>query len=77
MYYFLQSTNDIMTSFGECLGGLISVVATNITITISISENCRVRKVLGKQDCEVKGNSYTFNLKDLSAEEVYYDAFYC
>jgi len=36
LYYFLEATDDIPTAFADCLGGLLSVVAQNITLELEM-----------------------------------------
>jgi hypothetical protein len=32
VYYFLETTEQVATAFGDCLGGLVSVVAQNVQV---------------------------------------------
>eukprot|EP01060_Flectonema_neradi_P021561 TRINITY_DN2928_c0_g1_i1.p1 TRINITY_DN2928_c0_g1~~TRINITY_DN2928_c0_g1_i1.p1 ORF type:complete len:385 (+),score=85.26 TRINITY_DN2928_c0_g1_i1:126-1157(+) len=67
-YYYLSNINDIGPAFAECLGGLTSTVATNITVTITCREGVTITKVLGKGGLK-NSKTAVFSLKDLFSEE--------
>jgi hypothetical protein len=52
LYYFLKNADEIPVSFANCLGGLLSVVAQNIKLTIEINEeeilNYEIEKLISK-----------------------------
>ena len=64
-YYFIESNDNVSSAFGDCLGGLMSVAAQNITITIS-GENI---KVLYDTVVTKSTGTYEINLGDMFAEE--------
>jgi len=35
-YYFVETDSDVASAFGDCLGGILSVVAQNAVLTISV-----------------------------------------
>eukprot|EP01116_Phalansterium_solitarium_P016082 TRINITY_DN3649_c0_g2_i2.p1 TRINITY_DN3649_c0_g2~~TRINITY_DN3649_c0_g2_i2.p1 ORF type:complete len:543 (-),score=163.46 TRINITY_DN3649_c0_g2_i2:386-1951(-) len=47
LYYFLQDEEKIAESFADCLGGLVSVVAQNIKLTIKPLSGVRIAGLLG------------------------------
>lgn len=53
-YYYIKGTDDIPTSFADCLGGLVSVTAQNATLTLetatppSAGPRDEISKVLGQ-----------------------------
>jgi len=47
MYYYIAKEDDISVSFGDALGGLLSVAAQNIEITITPINGTKIIKVLG------------------------------
>eukprot|EP00026_Physarum_polycephalum_P006277 Phypoly_transcript_06319.p1 GENE.Phypoly_transcript_06319~~Phypoly_transcript_06319.p1 ORF type:complete len:536 (+),score=103.31 Phypoly_transcript_06319:136-1743(+) len=71
LYYFIETLDDIPRSFGDCLGGLLSVAAQNITLRIEgvngISLKGLISKVKGAE--EVKGPVVEINLGDIYSEE--------
>jgi hypothetical protein len=38
-YYFIENIDMIPTTFGKCIGGLLSIVAQNVTISLNINTN--------------------------------------
>jgi len=48
-YYFIQKEADIDTSFGDCLGGLISVACQKMILTIEPLSGVTIKKVLGSK----------------------------
>jgi len=46
-YYFIEKEADIDTSFGDCLGGLISVSCQKMILTIEPLSGVTIKKVLG------------------------------
>ena len=65
-YYFIESNDNVSSAFGDCLGGLMSVAAQNITVTIS-GENI---KVLCDNVVTKSSGTYEINLGDMFAEEI-------
>jgi hypothetical protein len=71
IYYFIQNNDNIPEAFADCLGGLLSVAAQNISIKIEAPENVQIKKVLTKLNLkEVKaGKSYEVQIGDIQSEE--------
>jgi len=71
IYYFLEKKDDIPKSFADCLGGLLSVVSQNITLTIEMKNDCKIEKSLSSfKTKEVeKYKKLEINLGDLLSEE--------
>jgi hypothetical protein len=44
-FYFVEGVDDLRGSFGDCLGGLLSVVAQNITVTLEGVNGTIIQKV--------------------------------
>ena len=75
-YYFVDGEDNVSSAFGDCLGGLMSVAAQNIKLTINVGKSDEE----GKIEFEVKhpsakvdaGNplAKTLQLGDVFAEEV-------
>jgi len=47
MYYYIEGSSDIGPSFADCLGGVLSVYAQEISLVIEPANNCKIIKVLG------------------------------
>jgi len=47
MYYYIEGSKDIGPSFADCLGGVLSVYAQDISLSIEPTDNCKIIKVLG------------------------------
>jgi len=69
MYYFIEDENNIASSFADCLGGLQSVVAQNIRLTIEPQPGCTVQKVFTKYDHQVTPSASWVQIPDLYSEE--------
>ena len=44
-YYYVEGVDDIRNAFGDCLGGVLSVVAQNIELTIEAVNGAKISKV--------------------------------
>jgi secreted protein with Ig-like and vWFA domain len=44
-FYFVEGVDDLRGSFGDCLGGLLSVVAQNILVTLEGVNGATIKKV--------------------------------
>ncbi len=69
-YYFMKNTDSVPPAFADCLGGLMSVIAQNIKLTITASEGVTINKV----NCafpitEDAPHSFTIAIGDLFSEE--------
>jgi hypothetical protein len=73
-YYFVEKDADVASAFGDCLGGILSVVAQNATLTISIRPEAEmlgvtVIKVHNDGASLGEDGTYKVNLGDFYAEE--------
>lgn len=72
MYYFVETVDQIPLSFADCIGGLQSVVAQNLKLTVEGISNSVIVKVLSnayKTTGPLPGTSLTVALGDLYSEE--------
>jgi len=49
LYYFIEKEADIGTAFGDCLGGLISMVCQKMILTIEPAPGVTIKRVLGSK----------------------------
>jgi len=69
-YYFLQNNDDIRSAFGDCLGGVLSVVAQNLVLEVQAQGDARIRKVHHPSvECLEEGRRYAIRFNDLYGEE--------
>jgi uncharacterized protein YegL len=68
-YYYIQSVDDISTSFADCLGGLVSVVAQNATLLVEGVNGTRIDKVLGHYKVIQMTSSTVIDLGDLYSQD--------
>jgi len=73
-YYFVDKDSDVSSAFGDALGGVLSVVAQNTTITVRVSEEALALGVTildVKHDKAVKqaDGSFVVPVGDFYAEE--------
>lgn len=67
----MENPVDIPTSFADALGGLLSVVAQNIVLTIVSKQQGLVKKVITKFPVEQKDSvTWCIKIPDLFADEV-------
>jgi hypothetical protein len=60
LYYFIDEPKSIASTFGECLAGMLSIVASNVVVRIQAFDGCRVVR------CATKLPSHTRqDLKDI------------
>merc|ERR1719197_58645 len=45
MYYFIENADSIASSFADCLGGLLSVAAQGIELTVEACEGCKIGRL--------------------------------
>jgi len=74
LYYFLENEDGIPQAFGNCLGGLISVVAQNIKLHLEPLSGTKIKKILSKkfkttEIVEDGQTIYELNIGDLYSEE--------
>jgi len=65
-YYFVKSADDVSSAFGDCIGGLMSVVAQNIKITITSDA---VVKVFHEKVSTPNSGTYVVDIGDIFADE--------
>lgn len=73
-YYFVDNDSDVSTAFGDALGGVLSIVAQNVTVTLKVPQDAAANgvKILEvKHDKATKNDDGSFSivLNDLYAEE--------
>jgi hypothetical protein len=70
MYYFLEKKDDIPKSFADCLGGLLSVVSQNITLTLETKNGVKLEKYLSNfKNKVINDNKIQINIGDMLSEE--------
>lgn len=71
MYYYINNPNAIPDAFTDCLGGLLSVVAQNIRLTIEASKHTTIKMVdtVYRVLTEDPGKLYRVFIGDLYSEE--------
>eukprot|EP01063_Lacrimia_lanifica_P027587 TRINITY_DN3891_c0_g1_i1.p1 TRINITY_DN3891_c0_g1~~TRINITY_DN3891_c0_g1_i1.p1 ORF type:complete len:555 (+),score=255.38 TRINITY_DN3891_c0_g1_i1:81-1745(+) len=70
MYYFIDAPGTIPETLAECLGGLLTVLATDLTLTVTMAPDVKIVRNLSDPDQDVKdGRVAVFNMKDIFAEE--------
>ena len=71
VYYFIDSTEKIAECFADCLGGLLSVVGQNMTLTIEAQPHCTLGTVhyKNKPQMEPDNKKCVVSLGDLQSEE--------
>jgi len=79
IYYFIEKEDDIPSAFGDCMGGLLSVVAQNLKLTLQIPEQekdkIQISKILGTQykfvQTEVENDQpKRIEIPDIYSEEI-------
>merc|ERR1711998_81640 len=71
MYYFVENTDAIPSSFADCLGGLVSVAAQNMQLRVRALNGAKIARTHGKSEvAEVTPQAeYVLQLGDLYCEE--------
>jgi len=70
LYYFVERSEDIPTSFADCLGGLVSVVAQNATLTLEGVDHTVLAEAHCPYKCEaLDGGRLAISLGDLYSED--------
>ncbi|EDQ88136.1 uncharacterized protein MONBRDRAFT_33043 [Monosiga brevicollis MX1] len=73
MYYFIESNDIIPESFGDCLGGLLSVFAQNIEVKLSaVHPEATIKRVCMQRAATLADDrrTATFTIGDIQSEEV-------
>ncbi|KJE93816.1 hypothetical protein CAOG_04556 [Capsaspora owczarzaki ATCC 30864] len=70
-YYFIENKDTVATSFGDCLGGLVSVCAQNLALELRVPNGCKLRKIHARNPVEFKEENMcaVVRLADLQSEE--------
>ena len=69
-YSFVRTPEGIPATFGECLGGLMSVVCTKLQVGITLRDGVDMGRVWTAFPVQsVSPRAYTVNIKDLYSEE--------
>jgi len=73
-YYFIEEDKDVGKAFGDALGGVLSIVAQNATVTVEVPTKAKelgveIVEVLHDQAIKRENGSYTVTLGDFFAEE--------
>ena len=73
-YYFVQDDRNVFTGFGDAMGGVLSVVAQNVLLQISVPKESEERgveivKVYHENNLNMPDGSYLVSLGDVYAEE--------
>lgn len=71
MYYFMKTPDSVPPAFADCLGGLMSVVAQNIRLTVTAAEGVVINAVttaFAKTE-DVPQRAFTVSVGDLFSEE--------
>ena len=69
-YYFVEGVDDIRTAFGDCLGGILSVVAQNLQLEIEACNGTTISAVHHKSAvCVAAGRRFRVPFADLYGEE--------
>lgn len=72
MYYFIESNEAVPSSFGDCLGGLLTTCAQNLELTLHAAPGtCTITHVDTTRTVKLApdGSSATVTLGDMQAEE--------
>jgi len=74
LYYFIENVDAIPKAFGDCLGGLISVVAQNIKLVFEPISGTKVKRIITKyptkEEISEAGETISIvSLGDLYSEE--------
>lgn len=71
IYYFVENKDQIPEAFGDCIGGLLSVVGQNVFLSVEGASGANVTQVISGFKTEKDANgAFTVNLGDLQSEEV-------
>lgn len=69
MYYFLEKEDEIPNSFADCIGGLLSTVGQNITVSIKPRGETKILQSLSKFTCKKNNGEFELSIGDLYSEE--------
>lgn len=54
MFYYVASEEDISQAFADSLGGLLSVVAQNLDLTVTAAEGVTIKELQVTYACEFR-----------------------
>jgi len=69
VYYFIENQDQIPEAFGDCIGGLLSVVGQNVSVCVEGVDGSKITQVMTGFKTEKSGESSTVHLGDLQSEE--------
>jgi len=69
LYYFIENADSIPESFADCIGGLMSVVAQNVSLTVEPLNNVPLKKAHTHYETSIQNGVTTIRLGDLYSEE--------
>jgi len=67
-YYYIENADTIKETFADCLGGLVSVVAQDISLQVE-GLGCTIVKALTAFPSEIGSNKCTIRVRDMCSEE--------
>jgi len=68
-YYYVESADDIRSAFGDCLGGMLSVVAQNLELELDPGEGHVIAKVHHSAATAAGGGRWRVPFADLYGDE--------
>lgn len=73
-YYFVEQDSDVASAFGDALGGILSVVAQNVSVSITVPDGGKdlgvaILNVKHEKATKQKDGSYRVDIGDFYAEE--------
>jgi len=69
IYYFIENADNIPGSFADCIGGLLSVVAQNITMKVELENGIELVEVITSYANKIEGKTISITFGDLYSEE--------
>jgi len=71
LYYYIESKEKIAESFADCLGGLLSTVVQNLTLSFRAEEGVTIKKIHTKFKLKeiTPGKHYDLVIGDIQSEE--------
>jgi len=69
VYFYLKDKDDIPDAFSDCLGGLLSVVGQNISLTLEGINGYQLTKVMTKFKTSSSNGIFTVQIGDIQSEE--------
>lgn len=71
VYYFVENKDQIPEAFGDCIGGLLSVVGQNVFLTVEGISGSKVTQVIsGFKTQQSTEGVFSVSLGDVQSEEV-------